>query len=395
MWGGRVAWLGRPWFFVAVVVLALNDHVFKGAWPGWVTGKLSDVAGVLVVATLAAVLTGPTWGMVLAGLGFVALKTIPGVAEAVSPLLGGGVVLRDPSDLIALAVLPPLWWLVRHERPARAARTRRAWQAIGLVAAVLVTTATSPRPEDGVHQVVYSGDAFLVRLSTQHRASLVYASRDGGRTWTAEAGSYPSVFYGQTDGSRSCAADGVCYRIEQDGSGCRITRVDGIAWQGSDPLPGGCPARSFIAVDPDDSSRAVSLAGSEGLAYRDAAGRWTYVGILEQVRGPTSAQDFRTTLGGPYVTLGLVLVLSLLIGFGFGNVTGRVITITSLWLAVPSLLLFGSYGHWQDNSGWNLVLACGVVLVALVLVERTWMERTRPPAPRRSGSGFDPPSGAR
>ena len=54
MLGRRTAWLGRPWFFVAVVVLALNDHVFKSAWPGWVTGKLSDVAGVVVIATLAA-----------------------------------------------------------------------------------------------------------------------------------------------------------------------------------------------------------------------------------------------------------------------------------------------------------------------------------------------------
>ena len=26
-------------------VVALNDHLLKAAWPGWVTGKLSDVAG--------------------------------------------------------------------------------------------------------------------------------------------------------------------------------------------------------------------------------------------------------------------------------------------------------------------------------------------------------------
>ena len=143
MLGGRAAWLGRPWFFVAVVVLALNDHVFKSAWPGWVTGKLSDVAGVVVIATLAAVLTGPTWGVVLAGLAFTALKTVPGVAEEIAPLLGGGVVLRDPSDLIALGVLAPLWWLLQHERPDQGSRNRRGWQALGLVAAVLATTATS------------------------------------------------------------------------------------------------------------------------------------------------------------------------------------------------------------------------------------------------------------
>jgi len=36
-------------------VLAVNDHVLKAAWPGVVTGKLSDVAGPVVVAIVIAV----------------------------------------------------------------------------------------------------------------------------------------------------------------------------------------------------------------------------------------------------------------------------------------------------------------------------------------------------
>ena len=53
---GRWRWFGTPWFLIAVVLLALNDHVFKSHVPGWWTGKLSDVAGVAVLATLLAVL---------------------------------------------------------------------------------------------------------------------------------------------------------------------------------------------------------------------------------------------------------------------------------------------------------------------------------------------------
>ena len=42
----RLPWLARPWFFAAVLLLALNDHLFKATWPGGpVTGKLSAVAG--------------------------------------------------------------------------------------------------------------------------------------------------------------------------------------------------------------------------------------------------------------------------------------------------------------------------------------------------------------
>jgi hypothetical protein len=35
----RAEWLARPWFFFSVALLALNDHVFKHAFPGWVTGS--------------------------------------------------------------------------------------------------------------------------------------------------------------------------------------------------------------------------------------------------------------------------------------------------------------------------------------------------------------------
>lgn len=37
----------RPLPLVALAVLALNDHVLKGSAPGWLTGKLSDVAGMV------------------------------------------------------------------------------------------------------------------------------------------------------------------------------------------------------------------------------------------------------------------------------------------------------------------------------------------------------------
>ena len=47
--------LASPVFVLALVVLVLNDHVFKQAWPGLVTGKLSDFAGLVVAPLLLAV----------------------------------------------------------------------------------------------------------------------------------------------------------------------------------------------------------------------------------------------------------------------------------------------------------------------------------------------------
>jgi len=37
----------HPVPLAAVALLILNDHVLKMRWPGWVTGKLSDVAGLV------------------------------------------------------------------------------------------------------------------------------------------------------------------------------------------------------------------------------------------------------------------------------------------------------------------------------------------------------------
>ncbi|MCY0996912.1 hypothetical protein OWM54_07125 [Myxococcus sp. MISCRS1] len=42
----------HPLVFCAVLVLVLNDHVFKARWPSWWTGKLSDVAGLAMFPLL-------------------------------------------------------------------------------------------------------------------------------------------------------------------------------------------------------------------------------------------------------------------------------------------------------------------------------------------------------
>jgi hypothetical protein len=146
----------HPAVLLAIVALILNDHVLKAAWPGLVTGKLSDVAGlaffpVLLVAgwelartglggwagpsrralVVAVAGTGVVFGLaktsslgrdaVAWGLG--ALQWL--VAEPVALLRGGQadlrpvVIVQDPGDLIALAALAIALW-------AGVSRTREA-----------------------------------------------------------------------------------------------------------------------------------------------------------------------------------------------------------------------------------------------------------------------------
>src|SRR5690606_8076044 len=50
-----LAWLSHPVTVLALAVLLVNDHVLKQAYGSWWTGKLSDVAGLVLAPALVAV----------------------------------------------------------------------------------------------------------------------------------------------------------------------------------------------------------------------------------------------------------------------------------------------------------------------------------------------------
>jgi len=141
----------HPVVLLSLVLLIANDQVLKRLWPGPVTGKLSDVAG-LVVAPIALVAAweigrhavGRSWGpsravlvvaIVVVGVGFAAVQVWEPASEAFRVGLGvvqwpfrtlgawiaGGTVtgpvpvtvVADAEDLIALPALAVAWWVGR------------------------------------------------------------------------------------------------------------------------------------------------------------------------------------------------------------------------------------------------------------------------------------------
>ena len=127
----------------AVAVLVVNDHLLKAAYPGLITGKLSDVAGlvffplllvglaevvlaaagrwtapslaalraaVVVTACLFAVAKATSAGALAAGLALGTLRWAPGALAAVltgsaAPGFAPATVTVDPADLLALPAL--------------------------------------------------------------------------------------------------------------------------------------------------------------------------------------------------------------------------------------------------------------------------------------------------
>jgi hypothetical protein len=145
--------LVHPLPATAVVVLIVNDHLLKGGpWlPSWLTGKLSDFAGLfffpLLLVAIAQGLAGPRHrGALVAAaaaataLVFSTLKLVP----ALQGWLPAGVsIVPDPTDLLALPMVGlAVIWLGRPRRPAGTFRAEVARLAvIGL--AVFGSAATS------------------------------------------------------------------------------------------------------------------------------------------------------------------------------------------------------------------------------------------------------------
>ncbi len=149
--------LRHPVLLLALATLILNDHWGKAAFPGFATGKLSDVAGLIVapVVLLAAGEIG-AWALnrplpdrrrwmlgtsIAVGLVFAAVQLLPIATDLYAEAAGqtarwaGALVpgftagpgpadvVADPSDLLALpALVAPLWlagWRFgRHASPA-------------------------------------------------------------------------------------------------------------------------------------------------------------------------------------------------------------------------------------------------------------------------------------
>lgn len=134
--------LTHPLFVAALVALAVNDHVLKGAGvlPGAVTGKLSDLAGLLVaplaLAWLCRVRTRRGWILahVAVGVGFAALQ-LPAVAARLAPPFA---ITPDLTDLLALPMLGVSFVVFARARPPLHLAARTAFG----VAAVITCAAT-------------------------------------------------------------------------------------------------------------------------------------------------------------------------------------------------------------------------------------------------------------
>jgi len=184
--------------------LLLNDHLLKGSdlLPAALTGKLSDVAGLVVAPVLLAVLLGARRRAQLAACcalvaaPFIAINTSAGAARAFEQLLAAlGVTFRvwcDATDLLALPALGLAYWLLTPSHRLRPAARRGGLTVHELLGAVLgasacLATSAFPPPRPAV------ADSKIVAQVWGAYPFQVIDSRTGERLGMLDADGWASI----------------------------------------------------------------------------------------------------------------------------------------------------------------------------------------------------------
>lgn len=164
----NLAPLRHPGWWTALAVLVLNDHLLKGAGllPGAVTGKLSDLAGLIAAPVLVAALFGARTGrgralaFAACGVPFAAINLSPNLAAHWDALTGWSTT-TDPTDLWTLLVAPIALRLMASEPAPLGEWVPRFGVACGALACIatsgpepIETTRGGPLLENGLDEEI-------------------------------------------------------------------------------------------------------------------------------------------------------------------------------------------------------------------------------------------------
>jgi len=185
--------LSKPSVIASVLVLILNDHVLKVYFPSFLSGKLSDFAGLYFFPFLLA----PALSLILprqfqdtrkvglaaigiTGLAFTGIKTVPGLNAWAEGLIqtwsGAAVVVQDPTDITALVSLPLSWTVWKQNKSGKSPAL--SWMIF--LAAAGATLATSCRYPSVITTLHVRGGSVYAQA---RRGEEWFLSDDLGQNW--------------------------------------------------------------------------------------------------------------------------------------------------------------------------------------------------------------------
>ncbi|MGC4865010.1 hypothetical protein ACLQ3B_06220 [Micromonospora sp. DT53] len=398
-----LSWLCHPVTLIALVLLPVNDHVLKAAFPGLVTGKLSDVAGLVLAPPLVAVLltllvprlparAAALAGLVAVGAGFVVVKSSGYAAELASSawtaLAGPSLVRADWTDLLTLPALGLAWWswTRARRRPVRQRTARLVRLLLVLPPALLAVTATSAVHYpyalgatllDGRPAISVGSSTDITAWPTSARDGR-WSIRDGATTWRPASLDEEQLLSSQDlDQRRACVPTEPqrCYRtvvhhlrVEQSDDAGATWQV---AWEVSDARreelarrsanPGDIrrhfASRELLVFPAAGGGHEVLVAnGRDGFLHRQPDGEWQREGFLgAEYLGST--EDPAALEGGGASERQLDLLLAVALALTLGC------TVTAL--AGHLAIRRGEGPRWWGFAGGASMLSAGIMLAAV------------------------------
>ena len=347
--------LAHPLVLFSIAVLLINDHILKVYSPSWLTGKLSDFAGlfffpILLSAILNLILRNSSLQprrIALAAFGFTGLwffliKSQPLFSHLTETILSGllsqnAQIICDPTDLIALAMLWPAWKL-RSITTKQPGKKNTYLSYVVLIIASIATMATSPKPEFSVrHLIIHENIIYIdedYSNSGMQPESILY-SKDGGNSWIDINVQDLPAQVKESHGKLPqlpvtvCLPDNpeVCYRT---GAESIVQSIDGgKTWQISWSIPAGRKKfmqryrsiNSDLGLGPYDlvllnqngRQTLVAAAGREGLLIKSGESDWERKGVFGAYPTPYKADDlFNAVLSifGEYISFTLAAIIT-------------------------------------------------------------------------------------
>ena len=181
--------LGHPLWLAALATLVLNDHVFKAMYPGLLTGKLSDVAGLFIVpallATLLRIKNVRSLALLTTGVGvlFAAINVFEPVALLMDQLISLLIPFHtttDPTDVLCLPALFAGFYYATSHAPRTSYMPVNAHKPLVVAgAAACLASGTPPElaPFEGTPS--FTGSVTLLNKSNEmHRITIQELSSD-------------------------------------------------------------------------------------------------------------------------------------------------------------------------------------------------------------------------
>lgn len=284
-------------WIAALALLALNDHWLKGAGilPGWLTGKLSDFAGLYVAPALLAALlrTRSPAGLVACHAAvlavFAAINLDPRCAALLASALGvlgfEWRIVTDAADLIALPALLGSWsWLRRAMGTAAPTRARRAVQHALSAAGLLLCMATS---DPGGPWGIWSGGPHLHNSSRSDITVLVRPLRasvqldcdaigqDPGKLLPDAAFGVAVAFQlgAHENVALDAPVDRACSAVSISGTGLQPAIV---FWRSVDAFTQDVPSEYGDEDEWDDGAIGLLFDGDRHTGYRSVGGDYVF-----------------------------------------------------------------------------------------------------------------------